>query len=178
MQTVEEWKLIPGYGGHYDASSLGRVRVKDRIIRKPHSRTGGMVDYFYPGRVLTLNNGKRGYWHAHIGIAGKRISLAAHRAVLFAFVGEPKEGEEACHCNGDKSDNRVENLRWDSHYENNQDRKRHGTYPRGESHPMSKFSQVLIEQIKTGAVAQKDSGVSVTHYYRIKRGDGLLEKAA
>lgn len=176
MQPVEQWKLIAGYGGHYEVSSLGRVRVKDRVIRKPHSRTGKMVNYFYPGRVLSLSE-KKGYSHAHIGVDRNKVSLAVHRVVLLTFAGEPKDGEEACHCNGDKKDNRVENLRWDTHYENNQDRKRHGTYPRGVNHPMSKFSPELIDKIKRGVVTQKESGVSVTHYYRIKR-DQLLERAA
>lgn len=36
-------------------------------------------------------------------------------------------GMEGCHGNGDKSDNRPENLRWATHVENEQDKDLHGT---------------------------------------------------
>ena len=40
------------------------------------------------------------------------------------------------HINGINNDNRIENLRWDTHANNNADRKRHGTYATGKLHHM------------------------------------------
>ena len=31
---MEVWKDIPGYGDHYQASNLGKVRVKNRSVTK------------------------------------------------------------------------------------------------------------------------------------------------
>lgn len=169
-EAMEVWRTIPWYGGHYEASNMGNIRVKDRVIRRPHSRSGKPVDYFYAGKTLKQNC-KNGYAFVHIGFDCKRISLAVHRAVLLAFVGPPKSREEACHNNGNKNDNRAQNLRWDSHYENNQDRKLHGTYHVGEKHPMAKFSRELVIKIRNGQISQKESGVSLAHFYRIKRGE-------
>jgi hypothetical protein len=38
--------------------------------------------------------------------------------VLFAFVGPCPEGMECCHENDVRDDNRIENLRWDTHANN------------------------------------------------------------
>ena len=50
-----------------------------------------------------------------------------HRLVLELFVGPCPDGMEACHNNGISSDNRVENLRWGTRKENQNDRNIHGT---------------------------------------------------
>lgn len=48
---AEIWKSVPGYGGHYEASSLGRVRSIDRIVVKRH-RSGKLIQQKYAGRLL------------------------------------------------------------------------------------------------------------------------------
>lgn len=52
--------------------------------------------------------------------------MYVHTAVLLAFVGERPEGLEACHNNGIPSDNRLENLRWDTRSSNRRDTILHG----------------------------------------------------
>lgn len=172
--TVEIWKPIPGFGGHYEASSLGNVRVKERVIVKPHSQSGAPCRYTYPGRQLKLVPDGKGYLYVHIGVDRKKTKLRAHQAVLLAFVGPAPAGQEACHCNGKADDNRIENLRWDTHLANNQDRLKHGTYDRGEDHPMVKFAESDILRIRAGTMSFKEArhrlGISVTHFYRVKKG--------
>lgn len=170
----EEWRQIPGFGGHYEASSLGRIRVKDRIVTKRH-KTGKPMQQFYPGRLLSLVKADK--W-GHLGVklcVGDRAStVAVHRMVLLAFVGPCPEGMEACHNNGIASDNRLENLRWDTHHSNNQDRRAHGTYAKGEQHPMAKLTPEQVQGIRSGAItkaqALRDLGISNSQHHRIKAG--------
>lgn len=55
-----------------------------------------------PGRV------PRGY----LTVSVNNETLLVHRLVLMAFKGAPLAGQEANHLNGDKHDNRAENLEW------------------------------------------------------------------
>ncbi len=77
----------------------------------------------------------------------KRIVLI-HRLVLELFVGPCPDGLESCHENGIGSDNRVSNLRWDTHERNMADQVRHGTARRGESHGRAKVTEEDVQEMK------------------------------
>jgi len=51
-----------------------------------------------------------------------------HCLVLETYIGPCPDGMEACHNNGIKPDNRLENLRWDTKRANQLDRQQHGTW--------------------------------------------------
>jgi len=134
---MEEWKDIPGYGGHYQASNLGNIRVKDRVVEKVCGLNINrvVVKQFYKGRLLKPSRSdKYGHLSVHIGHNNKKFIVAVHKLVLLAFVGPCPDGMECCHNNGVASDNRIENLRWDTHFNNNVDRKKHGNYKTGKEH--------------------------------------------
>lgn len=81
-------------------SNLGRVKnTKTNKIVKGTTRTDG----YHQTRLQVYNNGK---------------SILTHRLVWLTFVGEIEEGMVINHINGDKSDNRLENLEKVSHQEN------------------------------------------------------------
>ena len=95
---IEEWKSVPDFPG-WSASNLGQIR-----------RDGG-------GVVVGSND--EGYRRIQVS---PDKTVAAHRMVLSAFVGPCPDGLEACHRNGIRDDNRIENLRWDTHAKNLADR--------------------------------------------------------
>lgn len=78
----------------------------------------------------------------------KRFWFQVHRLVLLAFVGPCPEGMEACHNNGDRRDNRLENLRWDTRRKNIQDREKHGMTARGKRHGKSKLTEEDVVKIR------------------------------
>lgn len=138
---METWKEIPKFGGHYEASTLGRIRSKDRVVTKFSFVAGKVVQQKYTGKILRLSKlNKYGHATVHIGVDKVRYTVQVSHLVLWAFKGEKPDGCEACHNNGIASDNRPENLRWDTHFNNNQDRVKHGTYALGEKHPMAKIT--------------------------------------
>lgn len=113
---TENWRPVVGYEGSYEVSDAGRVRsVERRIVqRNGHPLT-------VRPRVLRqydAGTGRTGHRRVRLLQAGKGRSLWVHRLVLLAFVGPPPGGTEACHNDGDPTNNRLENLRWDTRREN------------------------------------------------------------
>lgn len=79
------------------------------------------------GRPLVPIVTPKGYRTVNIYINKKLHVRTVHRVVLETFVGLRPDGMECCHGNGVRSDNRLENLRWDTHEANEADKVRHGT---------------------------------------------------
>jgi hypothetical protein len=106
---TEIWKDI---GGVYQVSNLGRVKsVGTRIS----------------SRVMRLQTRKRdGYVCVGLVLDGHRKTAKVHRLVAEAFLPNPDNLPNVDHINGDKANNRVENLRWASHSLNQ--RNRHRTF--------------------------------------------------
>ena len=65
-----------------------------------------------------------------------------------AFIGLPKEGLECCHNNGDKHDNRIKNLRWDTRSANMLDAVEHDGHNCGEKYGRSKLTEEQVLEIR------------------------------
>ncbi|WP_082581204.1 NUMOD4 motif-containing HNH endonuclease [Leifsonia sp. Root227] len=116
----EEWRAIPGLEGYYEASSAGRIRSVSRAWKNSEK--------IRPGRTLAARPSRSGHMRVQICVDGSETTWLVHRLVLLAFVGAPPAGTEGCHNNGDPADNRIENLRWDTHAANARDALSHGTH--------------------------------------------------
>ncbi|MBM4645595.1 NUMOD4 motif-containing HNH endonuclease [Prescottella equi] len=119
--TQEEWLPIPGYEGAYDVSSAGRVRG---IPRMRIDRLGRR--HPIPGGILVQHRRASGHLQVGLSLDGAQRTFTVHRLVAIAFLGPARDGLEVCHNNGNPSDNRVDNLRWDSRNANRLDAVRHG----------------------------------------------------
>lgn len=106
----EEWRVVAEWDGEYLVSNYGRVANSFGRIFKPKIVTSGHVT-------------------ARFKLDGKPVLRRVHRLVLEAFVGPCPPGMEGCHNNGDPTDNRLANLRWDTRRSNVLDSVRHGTHP-------------------------------------------------
>ena len=90
-----------------------------------------------------------------------------HRAVALLFNENPNNHSIVNHLNGDKKDNRDQNLQWASHSENTKHAFDFGLNDMvGEKQPSSKYSKETIEEV----VALLDSGCS---YTQIKEKTGV-----
>jgi hypothetical protein len=80
------------------------------------------------GRILRIAVNDRGRPCVEFWKDGKRRpGIKVHRLVLEVFVGPRPEGLECCHWDGNRKNNRLENLRWDTRASNEADARRHGT---------------------------------------------------
>lgn len=150
-------------------------------------------DVSYSGWGPFRKNTRTGLWrkiplltkrsdYKRVGVSGqlfedkKSRTFLVHRLVLEAFVGKCPIGKECLHVNGDKHDNRIENLRWGTHIENTKDKRIHGTHSYGESHHSAKLSnddvveikRLLSENVK-GAEIARIMGISPQHVCSIKK---------
>lgn len=81
---------------------------------------------------------------------GRAIGRAVHGLVLEAFYGpKPSPLHEARHLDGNRRNNRPDNLAWGTHRENIDDRAQHGTTARGERHG----SRTKPERVPRGEAA-------------------------
>ncbi len=120
-ECPEVWRAVPGFEGYYEVSTLGRVRGVARTVERK-----GMSPAHYRTRLLSLAT-HRGYRTVGLMRGGVHSTHRVHRLVLEAFVG-PGDGFQACHKNGDRADNRIENLYWGTNSDNQYDSVRHGTH--------------------------------------------------
>lgn len=155
--SVEIWKPIPGWEGLYEASSFGRIRSLDRIIR-----TSGCPLRRKKGVVLRPGLTSWGYQIVALKRTGeKAVSSAVHRLVCSAFHGPPAPKMDAAHADGTRVNNRPENLRWATRTENFADKYIHGTMICGEAHYKAKLTPDKVREIRSryaGGESQKSLG--------------------
>lgn len=99
------------------------------------------------GRLRQWKN-RFGYLQAHLYVNGETKSFRSHRLILEAFVGPCPEGLAACHNDGDRSNNRLSNLRWDTFANNQSDARRHGTMAIGSRQGLSKINESIATTIR------------------------------
>lgn len=124
----EIWKTIEGYPD-YMVSSMGRVKSL----------------WFGKEKFMKLRKDKDGYLLVNFHKDKKQTTHKIHRLVATHFIYNPENKPCIDHINTDRTDNRVENLRWVDCKENNNNplTKRHisnGKYGknRGKDHYKSK----------------------------------------
>jgi hypothetical protein len=97
---------------------------------------------------LPLKPVRRGrYSTVNLSDGVKKVARYVHRLVLETFVGPCPTGLVCCHDDGDPTNNRVENLRWDTYQANEEDKLRHGTRRTG-SMANAKLTEQEVRDIR------------------------------
>lgn len=111
MQEI--WKEIKGYEGYFEVSNLGNFRSKDRIVKY---KKDGIRNY--PGKPLLTETILEGYQRIVLMKDAIKKRYMCHRLVAETFIPNPDNKPFINHINGNRSDNRVENLEWCTQSEN------------------------------------------------------------
>lgn len=153
--TREQWKPVPGFEGLYEVSDHGNVRSLDRMTTGPSGTIRRRR-----GRLLRVNYSSN-YPMIALSKNGKPSAHSIHRLVAAAFLGIPPNADElhVCHWDGDRTNNHVSNLRWDTPTGNFEDMKRHG---RVKMHDVPKSPYLVCgrghEMTKTNIISTSEGG--------------------
>jgi hypothetical protein len=109
----EEWRAVKGYEGLYEVSNLGRVKS----LPKAQFKTEKILKPYI--------NPRNGYCYVGLHKNNKGIGTRIHCIVMNAFNPvEKKPGYDPeytiDHLDGDRTNNRLDNLEWCSQAENTQ----------------------------------------------------------
>lgn len=114
MEDKEIWKDIPGWEGLYQASTHGRIRsIPGYVIGKdgkPHYKIGGIRS------LHTTPTCK--YYVIVLSRKRKFSNHLVHILVAKTFIPNPQNKKEVNHKDGNRFNNRVDNLEWCTAREN------------------------------------------------------------
>ena len=181
----EIWKDIQGFP-LYRVSNHGRILSLGRTYTRPNWKDGKenvvrLRDRIINGCIKKLGD-RPVVKTASLRADNKTHHVRVSHLVLEAFVGPRPIGMEACHNDGNPANNRIENLRWDTHAANMADQVQHGTKSSpptfyGENHPMARLTDAQVEAIRAQAMRRglraelaREHGVSATSIGRILSG--------
>jgi len=114
-KTMDEiWKDIEGYGGLYQVSNIGRVKALERRQFNNLTKTFSVFK-----EKIMIQSIIRRYLCVSLTKNGKPKTYRVHRLVAGNFIKNTENKPCIDHINTINTDNRVENLKWCTIGENN-----------------------------------------------------------
>ena len=117
----EIWVDVKGYEGLYKVSNKGRIKSLARGYKNQYGEFGYKKEFIKAQKISCFNKEekqKRGYYVVNLAKDNRGEWIRVHRLVAEAFIPDPEKKEEVNHKDGNKLNNKVNNLEWVTHQEN------------------------------------------------------------
>lgn len=111
---MEIWKDIPGFEGLYQASNEGRIRS----VEGKMTSSRRFKERHWKSRILKTRGKAVSGYRVSLWKDGKPYDRLIARMVALTFLGEPPEKFTVNHIDGNKYNNKIENLEWISLQDN------------------------------------------------------------
>ena len=156
--SEEIWKDIVGYEGLYQVSNFGRVKSLDRIVYTAN----GIRKYH--GKILKqILDSQKFYFLVRLSKYGIVRIFQVHRLVAQTFIPNPENKPQVNHIDGNKKNNCLNNLEWNSRSENQQHALKNG---------LRTLSKVNQYDLQGNFIRQWNSVMSAQNHFK-NNGSGI-----
>lgn len=114
---IEIWKEIKGFEKLYEVSTFGRIK---RLPKKVHNNGLKNKNKYFISKekIIKTSNISKGYKGVTLTKDKKRYPKKVHRLVAEAFIPNPENKSQVNHKDGNKANNKIDNLEWCTNKEN------------------------------------------------------------
>ena len=148
---MESWYDAKGFEETLQVTKSGKVRRKDRFVE--YSPYGKTRRQFCEGGILNQAPDSKGamcVWFTH---NKRNMSRRVHRLIANTFIPNPENKKQVNHIDGNRENNRVDNLEWATQAENMYHAKVNGLTNQPKINWQT--AQEIIKRYKQGGKTQK-----------------------
>ena len=169
---MEKWVDIIGYEGIYEVSDMGRVRSsKHKTTESERHGTRKWKQRILKQKISRDNNCRVDLWKRK-----QPQTFLVHRLVARAFIISVDGKDYVNHIDGNRLNNKVDNLEWCDHKENNNHALENGL--------MSANNFIVLEDLTNGELHRFTSYVKASEFLgrshnfvssAIKKGEHIID---